>query len=174
MKPAIEPVDHVLGSEHAPVSVIEYGDFECPMCHLAVEPVKLLLERYPSKIRFAFRHFPLEEPHPHALGAAEAAEAAGAQGKFWQMHGELFRHQAHLKEVDLLRHAAAIGLDTVRFRADLADHIYLQKVREHVDGARALHIRTTPAFFINGILQDVSFGMNALHSAVDAAVHRHR
>jgi protein-disulfide isomerase len=167
-----EPTDHALGADHARVTVVEYGDFECPLCKTAVATPKLLLEKYPGKIRFVFRHFPLEEAHPHALLAAEAAEAAGAQGKFWQMHDLLFQNQAHLKDKDLYRYAGQAGIDLVRYTAEMDDHIYLQKVREHIAGGRRSHIRATPAFFVDGVIQDVSFGMQGLHDAVAAALHR--
>ena len=123
-------------------------------------------------MRFIFRHFPLTDSHPHALAAAEAAEAAGAQGKFWQFHDLLFQNQAHLKDKDLARYAAHVELDLVRYTAEMDDHIYLQKVREHMEGGRRSHLRATPAFFIDGVLQDVSFGMQALHDAVTTAVQR--
>lgn len=167
-----EPADHTLGSEHAPVTLIEYGDFECPICKVAVQTPKLLLERFPNRLRFIYRHFPLEEAHPHALMAAEAAEAAAAQGKFWPMHDLLFDHQAHLKSEDLRRYAAQAGLDLARYVAEMDDHIYLQRVREHAEGGRRSHIRATPTFFVDGIVQDISFGMKALHDAVAAAVGR--
>jgi protein-disulfide isomerase len=164
-----EPADHSLGPVHARVTVVEYGDFECPSCRLAAETPKLLLERFPSGVRFVFRHFPMEDAHPHALAAAEAAEAAAAQGKFWAMHDALFQNQAHLKEKDLHRYAEQIGLDRVRFSAEMDDHIYLQRVREHQDGGRRSHIRATPTFFVNGVVRDVSYGMQGLHDAVAAA-----
>ena len=167
-----EPTDHLLGSEHARVTLIEYGDFECPSCKVAATAPKLLLERFPSRIRFVFRHFPVQEAHPHAQMAAEAAEAAAAQGKFWPMHDMLFQNQAHLKDKDLYRYAAELGLDMARYTAEMDDHIYLQKVREHVESARRSHIRATPTFFVNGVVQDISFGMLALHQAVEAAVAR--
>jgi protein-disulfide isomerase len=130
------------------------------------------LERFPNKVRFIFRHFPLQEAHPHALMAAEAAEAAAAQGRFWQMHDLLFQNQAHLKDKDLYRYAVEVGLDMARYTAEMDDHIYLQKVREHVEGGRRSHIRATPAFFVDGSVQDISFGMKALHDAVASAVAR--
>jgi protein-disulfide isomerase len=168
----VEPTDHLEGSEHARVTVVEYGDFECPSCKVAATTPKLLVERFPNKVRFIFRHFPLQEAHPHALMAAEAAEAAAAQGRFWQMHDMLFQNQAHLKDKDLYRYAADVGLDMARYTAEMDDHIYLQKVREHVEGGRRSHIRATPAFFVDGSLQDISFGMKALHDAVAGAVAR--
>ncbi|HEX4152554.1 MAG TPA: DsbA family protein [Steroidobacteraceae bacterium] len=168
-----EPADHSRGSEHAPVTLIEYGDFECPSCKLAVQTPRLLLERFPNRLRFIFRHFPLEDAHPHALMAAEAAEAAAAQGSFWAMHDLLFAHQTHLKTEDLRRYAADAGVDLARYTAEMDDHIYLQRVREHAQGGRRSHIRATPTFFVNGGVQDISFGMQALHDAVAAAVRRH-
>jgi protein-disulfide isomerase len=168
----VEPTDHFLGSEHARVTMVEYGDFECPSCKVAAPTPKLLLERFPNRIRFVYRHFPLAEAHPHALLAAEASEAAAAQGQFWPMHDVLFGNQAHLKEKDLFRYAAGFGLDMARYAAEMDDHIYLQKVREHIEGARLSHIRATPTFFVNGVVQDISFGMKALHDAVAAAVGR--
>jgi protein-disulfide isomerase len=167
-----EPTDHFLGSEHARVTLLEYGDFECPSCKVATQTPKLLLERFPSRIRFIYRHFPLEEAHPHALMAAEASEAAGAQGKFWQMHDLLFQNQAHLKDRDLYRYAGEVGCDLARYTAEMDDHIYLQKVREHMEGGRRCHMRATPTFFLDGVVQDISFGMQALHDAVAAAIHR--
>jgi protein-disulfide isomerase len=165
-----EPTDHSLGPDHARVTLIEYGDFECPSCRTAAQTPKLLVERFPGNVRFIFRHFPMSDAHPHALLAAEVSEAAAAQGRFWEMHDVLFQNQAHLKDKDLQRHAAQIGLDMVRFKAEMDDHIYLQKVREHIDGGRRSHIRATPAFFVNGVVQDVSFGMQSLHDAVGVAV----
>jgi protein-disulfide isomerase len=165
----IQATDHILGALHAPVSVIEYGDFECPTCKLAVEPVKMLLTRFPQRVRIAYRHYPLEDAHPHALLAAEAAEAAAAQGKFWEMHNLLFRHQNQLQLPDLMRYAAELGLDLVQFAASVDEHIYLQRVREHIESGRKAHLRATPSFFVNGVLQDVSFGMQALSDAVAVA-----
>ena len=166
---AVEAADHVLGPDHAAVTLIEYGDFECPTCRMAVPAVKLLLDRFPNRVRLVFRHFPLEEAHPHALQAAEAAESAAAQGRFWEMHDLLFANQAHLKRRDLERYAAQVGLESVRFASEMNGHYYLQRVREHIDGGRRLHVRATPTFYVNGLLQDISFGMQSLHDAVAAA-----
>jgi protein-disulfide isomerase len=169
----LEPTDHSQGSEHARITVVEYGDFECPSCKVAATTPKLLLERFPNKVRFIFRHFPMQEAHPHSLMAAEASEAAAAQGKFWPTYDVLFQNQTHLKDKDLYRYAAELGLDMARYTAEMDDHIYLQKVREHLEGARRSHIRATPTFFVNGMVQDISFGMKALHDAVAIAVGRH-
>jgi protein-disulfide isomerase len=158
------------GPESAPVTVVEYGDFECPSCKLAAPVAGLLLERFPNRLRFIYRHFPLEDAHPHALRAAEAAEAAAAQGKFWPMHDLLFEHQAHLKDQDLAAYAARVGVESLRYAAEMADHVYLQIVRESEAGGRRSHLRATPSFFVNGVLCDVSFGMDQLHAAVQRAV----
>lgn len=167
-----EPTDHAQGSEHSRITLIEYGDFECPNCKMAAQTPKLLLDKFPGKIRFIFRHFPMEDAHAHALLAAEVSEAAAAQGRFWPMHDMLFQNQAHLKEKDLHRYAGEVGLDLVRYKAEMDDHIYLQKVREHLEGGRRSHIRATPTFFVNGVIQDISFGMQGLRDAVAARVHR--
>src|ERR1700758_1357165 len=109
--------DHAEGPEHARVTVIEYGDFECPSCKVAATTPTLLMERYPNRVRFIFRHFPVSPAHPHAQLAAEASEAAAAQGRFWPMYRKLFENQAHLKDKDLEHYAAEIGLDMGRYAA---------------------------------------------------------
>ena len=167
-----EASDHALGADRARVTVIEYADFECPNCQMAAPTPKLLLEHYPGRVRFIYRHFHLEDAHPHALLAAEVSEAAAAQGQFWPMHDLLFQNQNHLKDKDLHRYAEQAGLDLVRYTAEMEDHIYLQRVREHIEGGRRSHIRATPTFFVDGVVQDVSFGMQGLHDAVAAAVER--
>jgi protein-disulfide isomerase len=166
----VQPFDHVVGSVDARVTVIEYGDFECPICAAALPAVRQLLKLYEGRIRFVFRHFPLEDAHPHALLAAEAAEAAGAQGKFWPMHDLLLANTAHLKRHHLELYAGRIDLDLVRFRADLDDEVYRQRVREHQAGGRSSHIRATPTFFVDGAIQDVSGGMRDLFGAIEAAL----
>jgi protein-disulfide isomerase len=164
----VTAVDHVLGPEHALVTVVEYADFECPNCKQAAPAVKLLLERFSERVRFAFRHSPIEQVHPHALLAAEAAECAGAQGQFWPMHDLLFEHQLHLKTHQLHGYAEQLGLDMVRYAAEMDDHVYLQRIREHQQSGRDSGVRGTPTFFVNGKIQDVSFGIHALFDAVEA------
>jgi protein-disulfide isomerase len=170
----VEPVssiDHVRGPDHAPVTIVEYGDFECPSCKQASGAVKLLLARYEQRVRFVFRHFPLEEVHPHALRAAELAECAGAQGKFWPMHDLLFDKQNHLEMPRLHEYAQSLGLDMARYTAEMDDEIYLQRIREHQQSGRASGVRSTPGFFVNGRIQDVSYGLDSLSKAVEAALH---
>lgn len=163
--------DHTLGPDHAPVTVVEYGDFECPNCKQAAPAVKLLLERFAERARFAYRHFPLEDVHPHALMAAQAAECAGGQGKFWPMHDLLFANQDHLKPKQLHGYAEQLSLDMARFTAEMDDQVYLQRVREHIDSGLKSGVRGTPGMFVNGRIVDVSFGIRGLFDAVETALH---
>jgi protein-disulfide isomerase len=165
-----EATDHVLGPSTAAVIVTEYGDFECPSCGQAHGAMKILQRHFAGRIRFVFRHYPLVEPHPHAEIAAEAAEASGAQGKFWPYYDLLFEHQDHLKPADLRRHAEHLQLDLGRFDFEMSDHVYLQRVQEHMISGRRLGVRATPAFYVNGAVVDVSFGLERLHQAIDRAL----
>ena len=131
-----------------------------------------MLERFGGRVRFVFRHFPVESAHPHAMHAAQAAEAAGGQRKFWQMHDLLFENQRHLEMTNLRSYAQRLELDMPRFIAEMDDEIYLQRVREHMRSGAQSHVRGTPTFYINGVIQDVSFGMHSLMEGVEAAVKR--
>ena len=168
---AVDPVDHVRGHAAAKLVVVEYGDFECPVCAQAHTAVQILLKKYGERMCFVFRNFPLTDLHPHAEHAAEAAEAAGAQGKFWEMHDRLFAHQLHLKETSLREYARDIELDLQRFDFELKDQVYRQRVQEHIASGRRAEIRSTPAFFVNGRVVDVSFGMQRLEQAIEKALH---
>jgi protein-disulfide isomerase len=164
----VNSTDHTIGEAHAAATVVEYGDFECPNCKQAASTVKLLLEKFAGRLRFVFRHFPLEEVHPHALLAAEVAEVGAAQGKFWPMHDLLFEHQLRLQPKDLHHYAQRAQLDMARYTAELDDHIYLQRVREHEQSGRLSGVRATPTFFVNGRIEDVSFGLQRLFDAVES------
>jgi protein-disulfide isomerase len=166
----VNAADHSIGPANAPVVVVEYGDFECPNCKQAAPAVKLLLRHFTGRIRFVYRHFPLEEVHPHALQAAEAAESAGAQGKFWPMHDLLFDNQPHLNLAQLQSYAEKLQIDIVRYAAEMNDHRYLQRIREHLQSGRESGARHTPTFFVDGSIQDVSFGLRSLFDTVDAAL----
>ncbi len=166
--------DHMVGPTHAAVTLLEYGDFECPNCKQAAPAAKLLLRHFASRIRFVYRHFPLEEVHPHALDAAETAEAAAGQGKFWLMHDVVFENQPHLKLPQLRSYAEQLQLDIARYTAEIADHIYLQRIREHMQSGRESGVRATPAFFVQGRICDVSFGMRSLYDAVEAVLQAER
>jgi len=163
----VSAVDHILGAEHAPVTVVEYGDFECPTCKQAAPAVKLVLERFGGRLRFVFRHFPVESAHPHAMHAAQAAEAAGGQGKFWQMHDLLFDNQRHLKMANLREYAQRLDLDMPRFIAEMDDEIYLQRVREQMEGGVRSHVRGTPTFYINGKMLTGEASFEALKAEID-------
>lgn len=166
----VVPTDHSIGPSHAELTLVEYGDFECPNCKQAAPVVKLLLSQFSERMRFVYRHFPLEEVHPHALNAAQAAECAGGQGKFWAMHDLLFEHENALKRDDLHAYAERLELDMNRFTAEMSDTVYLQRIREHQQGGERSGVRATPAFFINGKLHDVSFGIAGLFEAVEQAL----
>lgn len=158
----IQPRDHVTGDPEASVVVIEYGDFECPSCKAAARTVRHLVERYSVDLRVAFRHFPLVDVHRHALGAALASEAAAAQGKFWEMHDLLFRHQSQLALSQLRTYATLLGLDLHRYDTAMEDPMLLERVLEDIDSGQASGVRATPTLFVNGQLADVSFGIQAL------------
>ncbi|HZE60961.1 MAG TPA: thioredoxin domain-containing protein [Burkholderiales bacterium] len=166
--------DHNLGPTHAAVAVVEYGDFECPNCKQAAPAVKMLLERFVGRARLVWRQFPLEEVHPRALRAALASEVAAGQGKFWPMHDLLFENSRHLDAAHLRRHAQRLELDMRRYDADMADTVYLQRVREDIEGASASGVRGTPTFFVNGVIHDVSFGLQGLFESVEAALAKER
>lgn len=171
----VDPTDHVLGPHGAPVTLLEYGDFECPNCKQVAAAVRLLLKRFQERVRFVYRHFPLEEIHPHALAAAEAAEAAGAQdaGKLWAMHELLYDNQQSLKPANLRSYAQRLELDMARYTAEMDDHVYLQRVREHIKGARLSGVHATPTFFLNGTVHDVSFGVRSLFDSVQMLLEEH-
>jgi protein-disulfide isomerase len=168
----VTPADHRLGASQARVTLVEYGDYECPNCKQAAPAVKILLKKFSGEAAFVYRHFPLEEVHPHALLAAESAEAAAGQGKFWAMHDLLFEHQSHLKPHDLRRYAGMLELDMVRYDAAIAENAYLQRIREHEESARLSGARGTPTFYLNGKLLDVSFGLRALEAGIEAALKK--
>ena len=157
LKPPVGPQDHVQGKPDAPIELVEYGDFECPFCGQAYDSVKAVQAALGDDLRFVFRNFPLAQAHPHALAAAQAAEAAGLQGRFWEMHDVLFEHQDMLDEANLLRFAAALGLDMERFARDFASPEVAAKIRaDFLSGARS-GVNGTPTFFVNGERYDGSW-----------------
>ena len=160
--------DHAQGPATAPVTLVEYGDYECPDCGDAYPIVKELQKRLRNRLRFVFRHFPLMEMHPHAERAAEAAEAAGAQGKFWEMHDLLFEHQQALEDADLRQYAGRIGLDLAKFDDDMKRRAYAGRVKEDLLSGEESEIPGTPTFFINGMLYDDAYDLETLLGAVEA------
>jgi protein-disulfide isomerase len=160
--------DHIRGPDRAPVTMVEYGDFECPYCGRAEPVVRELLADY-GDLRYVWRHLPLTDVHPHALLAAEAAEAAAAQGSFWQMHDRLLDHQDALTASDLIRYAGETGLDTGRFTADLRNHTGQAKIAADVDSADLSSVSGTPTFFINGKRHHGAYDIATLSDAVRTA-----
>ena len=160
--------DHVRGPEEAPVTLVEYADFECPYCGLAEPVVRELLADY-GDLRYVWRHLPLTDVHPHALLAAEGAEAAARQGKFWEMHDQLLDHQGALTARDLIRYAGELGLDTERFTRDLRNHVGEAKIAADVDSADLSGVSGTPTFFVNGRRHHGAYDISTLSDAVRAA-----
>jgi protein-disulfide isomerase len=158
--------DHLRGSPDAPVQLVEYGDFECPHCGAAYLVVKKLEQDLGDRLAVVFRQFPLINVHPHAELAAEAAEAAGAQGKFWQMHDMLFEHQDALAPADLMRYAAALHLDVKRFADDLSGHAFRSKVQDDMKGGLQSGVKGTPTFFINGVLHQGGYDEASLLASI--------
>ncbi|KAA0255742.1 hypothetical protein FBQ97_06640 [Acidobacteria bacterium ACD] len=155
--PVVAPTarDHSTGPVDAKVTVIEYADYQCPACASAQPVVKQLIGEYSDRVRFVFRDFPLEQIHPNALAAAEAAEAAETQGKYWEMHDKLFETQEEWKDLadpipTFTGYATALGIDGSKFRAELTNHTYRPVVKASAAGALALGVNSTPTFFING------------------------
>jgi protein-disulfide isomerase len=165
----VGPEDHVVGPATAPVTLVEYGDYECPFCGAAHRSLATVLPAAGDEVRYVFRHFPLSQIHPHALSAAEAAEAAGAQGRFWEMHDLLFQNQHRLAARDLLGYATELRLDTERFLTDLAGHAHEERIRrDFMSGIRS-GVNGTPTFFVNGVRHNGDFEPTTLLAAIRAA-----
>jgi len=166
----VGPRDHAQGPATAPVTLVEYGDFECPYCGRAYPIVKSVQKQLGTRLRFVFRNFPLTEIHPHAANAAEAAEAAGEQGRFWEMHDALFKHQDALEPTDLIAYAVGIGIDPDKLGAELESHAQAARVREDFMSGVRSGVNGTPTFFINGARYDGSWDYPMLLAAIEAAI----
>jgi protein-disulfide isomerase len=169
--PVVTQDDHVRGPEDAPVTVVEYGDYECPYCRGAFRDVEEMLEEYRGKIRFVFRNFPIQQVHPHAEQAAEAAEAAAAQGKFWEMYELLLQPYAHLDTDTLVSYAELIGLDIPRFREDVTEQRYARKIEGDVQEGLRNGVNQTPKFYVNGQRVDGKVPLEHLEELVRDAVN---
>jgi len=167
LDPPLSGADHVEGPEDAPLELVMYGDFQCPYCAAAQSMVRRVRERLDGRLRFAFRHFPLPEIHPQAQGAAEASEAAAAQGAFWPMHDRLYAARGKLTERDLVQHARDEGLDAERVADELGAHTYAQRVASDHRSAERSGVPGTPAFFVNGVLHGGSFDAGSLIAALE-------
>jgi protein-disulfide isomerase len=142
--------DHIRGSIDAPISIVEYGDYECPYTGMAYPIVKEIMKKFNNKVYFVFRNFPLNDIHPHAQHSAEAAEAAAAQDKFWEMHDYLFEHQKALDDSHLLQYAERLGLDTNKFKDEMSGHAYAPLIKESLKSGIDSGVQGTPTFFVNG------------------------
>jgi protein-disulfide isomerase len=161
--------DHAQGRADAPVTLVEYGDYECPHCGRAYPIIKEVQRRLGSKLRFVFRNFPLTESHPHAEQAAEAAEGAAIQGRFWEMHDALYEHQQALDDRHLVGYAAKLGIDPKTFEQELHAHAHKARVREDFTSGVRSGVNGTPTFFINGVRFDDSWDPDTLTNALTAA-----
>jgi protein-disulfide isomerase len=161
-----EAVDHVRGPRNASL-IVEYGDYECTYSRAAYRAIQHVEEESPLGVRFAFRHFPLTDIHPHALRASRAAEAAALQGRFWEMHDQLYHHQKALEDDDLHRYARELELDLDRFDQDLAAKPVIERIERDVrSGVDSGEVLGTPTLFINGALHDGAFDAGSLLRAV--------
>ena len=163
--PEVDPDrDHIRGPRKAAITVIEFGDFECPYCGQAEPVVRDLLTD--TTIRYVWRHLPLTDVHPNAQLAAEAAEAAGHQGAFWEMHDVLLQHQDELRIPDLVRYATSLNLNLNRFREDLRNHVHATRVAQDLESADLSGVSGTPTFFINGQRHYGAFDLATLTAAI--------
>ena len=161
--------DHSQGPARAAITLVQYGDYECPYTRQSTRVIQALQQELGDRLRFVYRNFPLIEIHPHALHAALAAEAADAQGKFWQMHDYLFHHQHTLTDADLAQFAEAIGLERQQYTRDMAEERGFDRIEEDVEGGERSGVQGTPTFFINGILYRGSWEHDALLAVLQEA-----
>jgi len=176
--PVTSDRDHIQGSSTAAVTLVEYGDYECPYCGRAYPVIKEVQKRLGDNLQFVFRNFPLTEMHPHAQHAAEAAEAAAAQNRFWEMHDYLYEHQQALDDRYLEKYADYLGLDLTKFNTDMSSHVHADRIREDfLSGVRS-GVNGTPTFYINEIRYDGSFDLETLlktlRSIINRKAHNHR
>jgi protein-disulfide isomerase len=169
LTPPIGARDHVAGRSDAMVTLVEFGDYECPFCGEAYYIVKKLQRALDERLRFAFRNFPIASAHPHAMIAAQAAEAAGAQDRFWDMHDMLYEHQDALEADDILEYAAIIGVDQERLAADVRSRRFDGKVRADIRSGAVSGVNGTPTFFVNGHRHDGAFDFESLWTAIVGA-----
>jgi len=166
---AVSKSDHALGPEDAPVTLVEYGDYQCPYCADMNPMIKAIAKAMGTQLRFVFRHMPLLEMHPYAQHAAEAAEAAGAQGRFWQMHDAILQQQSELGTDLLHQLALKIKLDVAQFHADVEARRYRPRVKRDFMGGMRSGVAGTPTFFINGRRYEGALEHAALLSAIGRA-----
>jgi formate-nitrite transporter family protein len=169
LTPPLSAEDHVDGPERAELELVMYGDFQCPYCTAAYPIVHRIRDQLAGRLLFAFRHFPLRDIHPDAERAAEAAEAAAAQGAFWQMHDRMYESNGALSLDDLIRDAADLGLDSERVAAELDSEAHASRVQRDLDSGIASGVTGTPGFFVGGRLHRGSFDAQSLTAALEAS-----
>src|SRR5215213_778013 len=169
LTPPLSAEDHVEGPDRAELELVMYGDFQCPYCTAAYPIVKRVRERLGPRLIFAFRHFPLREIHPDAQRASEAAEAAAAQGAFWEMHDRMYESRGALGREDLIGYVGELGLDGDRVAQELDSGAHRPRVQRDVDGGTASGVNGTPAFFVGGRLHHGSFDASSLITALEAS-----
>jgi len=167
LTPPLGPDDHVEGPADAPLELVMYGDFQCPFCAAAQPILRRVRDRLDGRLRFAFRHFPLPELHPDAQRAAEASEAAAAQGRFWPMHDALYGARGQLGADAVIALAAGLDLDVERVRAEMADGTHAERVARDVESGRAGGVAGTPTFFANGVRHGGAFDAQSLIAALE-------
>jgi protein-disulfide isomerase len=170
--PVTEDRDHIQGPADAPVTLLEYGDYECPYCGAAYPIVKEVQARIGERLRFVFRNFPITTSHPHAERAAEVAEAAAAQGSFWRMHDVLYENQKRLSDEHLRTYAQQVGLDLDVFDRELAEHVHAARVQEDFMSGVRSGVNGTPTFYVNGARYDDPYDLDTLLGALEAAASR--
>jgi protein-disulfide isomerase len=167
--PVADDRDHIQGPADAAVTLVQYGDYECPYCGAAYPIIKEVQARMGERLRFVFRNFPISTSHPHAERAAEAAEAAAAQGKFWPMHDLLYENQRDLRDRALHAYAEQLGLDVDLFDKELAEHVHADRVHEDFMSGVRSGVNGTPTFYINGVRHDDSYDPETLLAALERA-----
>ena len=170
LTPPVGKRDHIQGSSSAAVTMVEYGDYQCPFCGNAHPIIKKLQKHFGDQLRLVFRNFPLARVHAYAQRAAEAAEAAGGQGKFWEMHDYLFEHQEALDAENLVRAAGTVGLDKVKFDREVAEHVHADRVQRDIQSGIDSGVGGTPTIFINGVRNDDDDDFETLKAKVEEAI----
>ena len=174
---AISAEDHAQGPTDAAITLVQYGDYECPYTRLSRHSVHQLQREFPDRLRFVFRHFPLAEIHPHARAASAAAEAAAQQTDFWTMHAYLFEHQQAFEDADLKRYAVELGLDSDRFARDRTSPEVATRIERDLASGERSGVPGTPTFYVNGIRHDGGYDLESLRSAllahIDGRAHAH-
>jgi protein-disulfide isomerase len=167
--PVSEQRDHIQGPADASVTLLEYGDYQCPYCGAAYPIVKQVQQAMGDGLRFVFRNFPISTSHPHAEQAAEAAEAAAAQGQFWPMHDLLYENQRHLETQDLVGYARQLGLDAERFQRELDEGLHAARVHEDFMSGVRSGVNGTPSFYVNGVRYEDAYDFDTLLATLERA-----